>query len=64
MNAAAGLKKAKSALICCVQTFGERLNPHIHLHVLSAEGVFKDGSFYPVFLGPHELHVLEQVFAQ
>jgi hypothetical protein len=34
--------KAKTAMICVLQTFGDELNFHPHLHVLCAEGLFKE----------------------
>ena len=41
------LKDAKPGLICALQTFGDKLNPNVHLHVVATEGAFVGNTFYP-----------------
>lgn len=41
------LKNATPGRIACIQTFGDNLNPHTHLHVLAAEGAFTQEGFHP-----------------
>jgi len=58
------LKKARPGLIACIQTFGDTLHPHTHLHVLVSEGAFTDQGFHRFAFDPEDLKRLETIFAQ
>jgi hypothetical protein len=34
------------AMICAVQTFGDLINHHPHIHVVAPEGVFTDSGYF------------------
>ena len=55
---------ARVGVICCVQRFGDRLNPHLHLHVVATDGAFAGGSFLRLALGPEDLALLQRLFAE
>ena len=57
-------KKVKPGLICCLQTFGDRLNPHVHLHVLVSEGGFEEDCFYRLYFNSKDLGLLLTIFSQ
>ena len=47
-----------------MQLFGDRLNFHPHLHVLSTDGVFSRDGFHRLPLGPEDLAVLRRIFSE
>ena len=62
---ALGLKsrdRFQLGVVAVVQTFGDRLNFHPHVHALVAEGVFQEGVFTPCPLQAHDMMQLEKIF--
>jgi hypothetical protein len=57
-----GVDKRELAAIFTVQTAGEALNCHPHLHGILADGYWKDGVF--TRFSAVDLQVIEQAFAQ
>jgi hypothetical protein len=55
-------QKAKTAMVCVLQTFGDELNFHPHLHVLCAQGLFKEETFYPCPLQAQDFLILQDLF--
>lgn len=51
-------------MVCLPQFFGDKVNPHIHLHCLCTDGAFdKEGNFYylPVDAN-HDIDILKKLF--
>jgi len=63
-RAAFDRKDLRVGMIVVPQRFGERLNPHIHLHALATDGTFDpDGEFYSLPLDmQYEMDVLRKLF--
>ena len=61
-----GRDDLRVGMVVVPQRFGDRVNPHIHLHVLSTDGVFdRDGLFYSMpFDMQGDIEVLERLFAR
>ena len=57
-----GIDERELAAIFTVQTAGEALNYHPHLHGLLADGYWKDGVF--TRFGEVDLPAIEQAFAE
>lgn len=55
-------QKPQSAMVCVLQTFGDELNFHPHLHVLCAEGLFVQRHFYPCPLEAKDFLILQDLF--
>ncbi len=53
-----GRPHARPGAICSVQRFGDRVNPHIHLHVLSTDGAFDEEGFHRLPLGREDVEYL------
>jgi ribosomal protein S27E len=53
-------------MVVVPQRFGDRVNPHIHLHALATDGAFDvDGLFHPMpFDEQVDIEVLERLFAR
>jgi hypothetical protein len=63
-----GLKKkdVKVGIVAMPQMFGDRINPHPHIHALVTEGAFdQQGKFYQLNIEPQlEIHFLTRLFAE
>jgi len=55
-------QNVKTAMVCVLQTFGDELNFHPHLHILCAEGLFKEDDFYGCPLGAKDFFILQNLF--
>jgi len=55
-------QKTKTAMVCMLQTFGDELNFHPHLHIICAEGLFKKDDFYPCPLEAKDFFILQDLF--
>ncbi len=51
-------------IITTVQLVGDRLNHHVHLHIVCTDGAFDDGRFFHLPMGPEDLKALEHLFSE
>jgi len=49
-------------MVCVLQTFGDKLNFHPHLHIICAEGLFLEDLFYPCPLEAKDFFMLQDLF--
>jgi len=59
-----GRPEATPGLICHIQLFGDRLNPHVHVHALCTDGAFDQEGFHHLPLGPEDLEYLQRLFQE
>ena len=59
-----GRTSAKPGTICFIQRFGDRVNSHVHLHVLCTDGAFDEEGFHRLPLDPEDIEYLERLFAR
>jgi len=65
-QAGLGRDDLKVGMVVVPQRFGDRVNPHIHLHALATDGAFdRDGLFHSMpFDMQGDIEVLERLFAR
>jgi len=61
-----GRDDLRVGMVVVPQRFGDKVNPHIHLHALATDGAFdKEGVFHPMpFDMQGDIEVLERLFAK
>ena len=65
-RAGLGRDDLRVGLVVVPQRFGDRVNPHLHLHALASDGAFdRDGLFHPMPIDMQgDIEVLERLFAR